>query len=267
MLQNQTFENALLQEELSASQTELFVLESINTLNEAEEEKSSSKIGDFAKKAKEFFIKIAEAIAAAFKKFTSFFVETFRKIQSRMSDVESYLKNAKSQVNSGDKLSEPKTYKLFDTSAIKGAQSLKPGTESFDSQLKSVQEKLNDEKVYKVYDFSQAMTSFKAAKDSASRLSNAAASVKQSNNIVQTKAKDGIKAAAKGDKEEVSRQKKIISQASKMNSINSKIASKGASAANSAMAASFSAAKSLVAMSKGNNKENAKAEKKSAKTA
>ncbi|QQO92564.1 hypothetical protein CPT_Machias_187 [Staphylococcus phage Machias] len=256
MLQNQSFEMSFLQEELSASQTELFVLESVNALNEAdEEEKGASKAGELAKKAKDFFIKIAKAVAEAFKKFTTFFVEMYKKLESRVVNVQKYISGVKSSA----KLSEAREYSLLAPSALKNLQELaKADSPNFDRGFERAKSGLNDEKnIVKgsIKTISEADKAAKSAAGSVKQVKAAASVVSQTNKSAQQAAKDGVSASAKGDKEAINEKKRVASNASKANSLSRTAVSKSIKLSNQTLATAFSAAKAINAAGKKSDKK------------
>lgn len=260
MLQNQSFEMSFLQEELSASQTELFVLESVNALNEAseEEEKKPSKAGELAKKAKDFFIKIAKAISEAFKKFTTFFVEVYKKLEYRLTDVKKYVEGVKSKAE----LEEARSYTLLSSSALKNLQELaKADSPHFDRGFENAKSGLNDEKhIVKgsIKKISDARDAVKAASYSVSKVKAAASVVSQSNKKAQEAAKNGVSAAAKEDKEAINENKRVATNASKAHSLSSSAISKTIKLSNQTLATAFSAAKAINAAGKKSDKKETK---------
>jgi len=276
MLQNQSFETSFLQEELEATQTELFVLESVNVLNEAEEdtageEQGSSKLKEYAKKAKEFFIKIAKAIADAFKKFTAFFVEAFNKLSSRLVNVEKFIKNAKSRISdSSKKLETPKEYKYLSPGTLTSLKSLKPSDSRFDTIFDQAKKDIaNGSKVKggTVTDYTSALTAVKTVKDAVKDVKASADAVKESHKDVQEKAKEGIQSAARNDKEIVKTKKAEVAKASKLNSFARSVNSKSISMSNKALAVAYAATKELMRGNTGSTGENVQSAKKDAKAA
>ncbi|UAJ17019.1 hypothetical protein UFVDC4_00092 [Staphylococcus phage vB_SauM-UFV_DC4] len=264
MLQNQSFETVSLQEELEATQTELFVLESVNVLTEAEdavagEEQGSSKLKEYAQKAKEFFIKIAKAIAEAFKKFTAFFVEAFNKLQARTLNVKKYIAGVKSSA----KLEEAKSYSLLAPSALKNLQELaKPDGNNFDRGFERAKSGVADEKnliTETISTISDASKAAQAAEGSVREVKAAAKVVDQTNKKAQLIAKQGVEAAAKGDKEAITEKKRVAGNASKAHSLARTAVSKAVKLSNQTLATAFTAAKAI--NSAGKKEEKAAAEK------
>lgn len=270
MLQNQSFENMFLQEELAATQTELFVLESVNTLNEAEEEAKEgksvgSKAKDFAKAAKEFFIRIAKAIAEAFKKFTAFFVEAFRKLQSRIVNVKKYVNS----VQSSAKLEEPKAYTLIAPSALNNLKEIaKPDSDYFNRGFEKAKEAANSEEHQIKGTISTVADASKAAQaaDGSVRLIKAAAkTVDQTNKEAQKASKDGVAAAGKGDKTAIDEKKRVATNSSKAHSLARTTVSKAVKLANQTLGTAYVAAKELNSSQKSSDRTAKKEEKKANK--
>ncbi|QQM14719.1 hypothetical protein CPT_MarsHill_185 [Staphylococcus phage MarsHill] len=276
MLQNQSFETVSLQEELEATQTELFVLESVNVLTEAEdaaagEEQGSSKLKEYAQKAKDFFIKIAKAIAEAFKKFTAFFVEAFNKLQSRTVNVEKFIKDAKSKISdSSKKLETAKEYQYLSPGALVSLKTLKPSDDRFDKVFEQTKNDLTNGSKIKggtVTDYSSALSAVNTVKKAVKDVKASADAVKESNKEVQTKAKEGIQSAARNDNETVKVKKAEIAKASKLNSFARSVNSKSISMSNKALAVAYAATKELLRGNTGSTGEGVQSAKKDAKKA
>src|SRR5699024_7259959 len=201
MLQNQSFETSFLQEELEATQTELFVLESVNAITEAEEAEQKEANGDksgFAKKLKDFFIAIVKKVMDALKAFTNFFVEAFNKLMGRIKKIKEYAKSVQLQ---GGKFDEPVEVKVMDFGKVAGqvsAAKLHPeNAEKFPEEVKAAEDALAEEKTLTANKPSDFMVLIKAAEDGSKAVKKQAGFVKDSANGVKQIGTTGVSLAAK----------------------------------------------------------------------
>lgn len=270
MLKNNSFETVSLQEQLSAAETELAISESIVSLNEAEETEGAEGQGKkFFEKAKEFFIKIAKAIVDALKKFTKFFVEAFRKLESRLVNVEKYIKNAKSQMkDASKKLDEPIKVTFLNPGALVGIEKLGVDEKRFDKIYEITKGDLTNGSKLKsadVKDYASALSTVNQVKKSVASIKNSAKVVDKTAKDVQAEAKQGIQNAGKEDKEAVKDNKLRITRANKLNSLARKYVSMSLSYQNKALASAYSATKTLLSGNKASLDKEQNSAKKDAK--
>lgn len=272
MLKNHSFDNMILEEQISAVNSEIYISENVHALNEAndivpvandkneiDKNNDASKKG-FFEKAKQFFINIAKAISEAFSKFIKFFVNAHNKLKARAIDVQKYVDNL--EVDASKKLKDPVTVKDIDPKGLDSVVNLSKNIKSsnFEDDFKKVKENLNksDNLGTQIRDIASVRTAVKDASSNIEKLNTAAAAVKKNADEIKRQAKEGIQAAGKKDKNTVNEKKSQIARANKVNSLARTYISTAVKQKNQTLAASYSVAKKL---SKGNT-DNKKSDKK-----
>lgn len=267
MLQNQSFEYSILEEQLSASENELMVLESFNALNEAEEDKKDGK--GFGEKAKEFFIKIIKAIKEAVKKFMAFFVDAFNKLFSRFNNIRKYIAQANLD-GTVKKEQEEKVFVLLSSGVDLGKLDTgNVNVKKKEEELYSLQSLLNAEKSSKsvlwderiLKDKKSVQRAVANSSTSMNEIKKAAKLIKTNSTNADGSAKTGTQAAAKGDKELVNQKKAEIKINNKCIALARKYASMSIASNNEVLGKAYKVAKIL----NGGNKVSAKNAKQAVK--
>lgn len=262
MLQNNSFDALALQEELSAAESEVFVMESANLLTEAED---NSNKKSFFQKAKEFFIKIAKWVGDMLKKFMNFFVQAFRKLQSFIVNTEKYITKVADKIPNGAKLAEPIELEYIDTKVMKDIRKLNAKSPKFKADAASLSTRIKEDKVTEtVKNFNDVKAVHKSAKAAIPEIKASAESVKVGAKQSNLGCKSGIKMAGKEDKEEVKRLKEEVSNNNKIISLSQKFCSKQVSNCNKAMRACYVAAKELYSGKKSADRKAKRAAKRNA---
>src|SRR5699024_2960334 len=216
----------------------------------------------FGEKTKEFFIKIIKAIKEAVKKFMSFFVDAYNKLFSRFNNIKKYI--AQANLNgSVEKEQEEKVLVLLSDKVDLGQfdpanVNVKKKEEEFyqlQSLLNSEKDGKNaiwDEKTLK--DKSSLTDAIRVSSKSMNQIKGAAKTIKGNASSAETRAKDGIKAAAKDDKELVNQKKAEVKLNNKGVALARKYASMSIASNNEVLGKAYKVAKIL----NGGNKASAK---------
>ncbi|QPI17163.1 hypothetical protein [Staphylococcus phage vB_StaM_SA1] len=260
MLQNQSFEYSILEEQLSASENELMVLESFNALNEAEEDTKDGK--GFGEKAKEFFIKIIKAIKEAVKKFMTFFVDAYNKLFSRFNNIKKYI--AQANLNGTvEKDQEEKVFVLLSGGVDLGKlDTANVDVKKKEEELYQLQSLLNAEKSDKsviwkestLKDKSSIVNAVRNSSTSMKEIKSTAKTIKTNSSNADGSAKTGTQAAAKGDKELVNQKKAEIKINNKCIALARKYASMSIASNNEVLGKAYKVAKILNSGSKASAK-------------
>ncbi|WRM43447.1 hypothetical protein [Staphylococcus phage LY01] len=268
MLQNQSFETTILEEQLSTSENELMVLEEFNALNEAVEtqEKDGKSLGV---KAKEFFIKVIKAIKEALKKFMNFFVDAFNKLFSRFNKIEEYIKQSKLE-GTVDKEKQEEAFVLLAKKV--NVKAFNPGNaniEKSEQEINHLQSLLGSEKSASNSIYDARILKDKASVESAMKdsrvnmnvIKSAAKSIQQGAKSVEASAKEGIQASGKDNKELIKQKQAETKLKNKGVAVARRFASLAISNNNEVLVKSYKVAKAISSQNKASQKAGNKAVK------